>query len=771
MEAAIVGIGVVAAGVSDLPAFWEAVVRGAPTFSEPRQRYALERFWSPDIDAEDRTTARRSGFIHSFRPHRVAGIDVSAGTVTPHAGSVPWLRHCLAQARSQVATSLDDRHGCYIGAGPAGCQRTDEATLVEVVAHNLAERLGNGDRAAGASRLRAELSACYATASDQAGPFLPEQMVRAAIRDLLPDDTDVIAVDTACSSSLYAVDLAIKGLATGELDIAYAGGVFCLGPHFSVAFSKLGGLAGDGMVRTFHPETGGTMFGDGAGVVVLKDVDRAWIDGDRIWGVVAGFGGSSDGSGTALHAPNPEGQRRCIQRAHDAAGLSAADVDWVVAHGTGTRRGDSTELAALSAVMDDGVLCTGNKAVLGHTAWSAGVLSLIHALLAMRHKRVPAHVGLYGHDFAAPGKVRIPTSPVPWPVRQGPRIAGVSAFGMGGTNAHLLVADRPVHSKQRMPDRAQADDVVLVGWNAYFPGEPSTHEIADVLAGGAPSWPRRFVDPFEHIRFDQTKVPPRVARALDPSQVLALRVTARFAAEHGPLWDKVRESTAVVGAHAGPLVLAMDNLVRCYARDLQTVFHGRDAELLAEYLAQVRRRTQATNKHTLVGVLANSMVSRVANRYDLHGPALHVDAGPDSGLTAVRVAHSYLSTRGADLALVLGVNANSRPELVHMVDTGGRDIAEGAVLLALAREPVAREQGWPVLADLRLGFSLRENEIRSAIAEPADGRTLLGVDGIVNLLRALHRSPVATLATVGQGRLFSVTGARRSAWPEGARRE
>jgi 3-oxoacyl-(acyl-carrier-protein) synthase/NAD(P)-dependent dehydrogenase (short-subunit alcohol dehydrogenase family) len=567
-------------------------------------------------------------------------------------------------------------------------------------------------------------------------------------------------VDTACSSSLYAVDLGAKALASGACDVAVCGGVFTNTPRFSVMFSALRGLSRSSGLHAFDRDADGTLFSDGAAAVVLKSLRRARLDGDEVLAVLAGSGVASDGRGKAVYAPNPAGQDRAVRRARDVNGTSAADVDWVVAHGTGTPVGDRVELGVLAELADGtGYACTSNKSLVGHTGWPAGAVSLIHALLGLRHGVVPAQRPPVEPAPDAPGeRVRIPAADLPLPRREDrPRVVGVSAFGFGGTDAHLLLQDapRPGGPVPRAVPRAGADETVLVAWTAHLPGAPSADEVRARLAAGiAPAPEASFPTPYPVPDPRALRMAPRTVQTLDRTQLMALAVAARFAEEHGPLWEAVRDRAGIVAAHTGPTSAAGLTAFRCYARDLASLTPRPDdgipaaalEQALRDCLDEVRRERPATNEDTLPGLGPNIIPARLANRLDLHGPTLTIDTGRSSALTALRTAAQYLATGELDLALVLALNGNSTPEWAALLGEPAGRLAEGAFLFALARKRDAQAHGWPVLATVttepRPGGA-------SGAEEPVRERTYLGADGAIDLLTALVGPSVGPVTVTG----------------------
>jgi acyl transferase domain-containing protein/acyl carrier protein len=275
-----------------------------------------------------------------------------------------------------------------------------------------------------------------------------------------------LAVDTTCSSSLVAVHLACNSLRGRECHLALAGGVnLILSPRSSIMASKLVAMAADGRCKTFDARADGIVRGEGCGIVVLKRLSDALADGDHIQALILGSAVNQDGLSNGLTAPNLLAQQAVINQALRNAGVAPSQVSYVEAHGTGTSLGDPIELEALKSVFGEGrtkdrPCAVGSvKTNIGHPEAAAGIAGLIKTVLCLKHEAIPPHLHfrtLNLHISLQDTGLEIPTELRSWPPATGRRYAGVSAFSIGGTNAHVVLADAV--DADRLPAPAREEE-------------------------------------------------------------------------------------------------------------------------------------------------------------------------------------------------------------------------------------------------------------------------------------------------------------------------
>jgi pimaricinolide synthase PimS1 len=439
---AVVGIGCRFPGASGPDALWALLSSGVDAIREvPADRWDLARWYDAEPGRPGKMRTRWGGFVDGLAEFDARFFGISpreAEEMDPQQRlllEVVW--EALEHAGHAPERLLGANAGVFVGA------------------------MNNNDYVArkrlldDPSRIRAHHATGMATS-----------IAAGRIAYVLGATGPAIAVDTACSSSLVAIHLAIRSLRAGECALAIAGGVNAIAsPELSVAYSQAGMLSPTGRCRTFDAAADGYVRGEGCGVVVLARLSDALARGDRVLAVLAGSAVNQDGRSSGLTAPNGRAQRAVIDGALADAGVPAADVDYIEAHGTGTNLGDPIEFQTLGDAFGDRAVWVGSiKTNIGHLEAAAGIAGLIKVVLALHHGAIPPHLHLERRNPLLRSEkylLDIPTRLVPWPAQQRRRVGGVSSFGFSGTNAHVVIAEAPVQDASPI-ERDVDIDVALV---------------------------------------------------------------------------------------------------------------------------------------------------------------------------------------------------------------------------------------------------------------------------------------------------------------------
>ncbi len=430
MPVAIIGIGCrFPGGIVDPESFWQVLVNGVDAISDiPADRFDIERYYDPKPGKRGKVTTRFGGFVNQpLEDFDAAFFGISrsyAERLDPQQRlllETAW--EAMEDAGLDIVGMQGSNTGIFVG------------QWVSDYEHRLFADTGGIDfqMAMGSGRYAAAGRLSYAFGFRGAS----------------------LSIDAACSSGLASVHLAMRSLRTGDSKVALAGGVnMILEPHMHLAYSYSKMLAADGRCRFGDNNGGGYVRSEGAGMIVLKPLAAAIADGDHIYAVLRGSAVNNDGNSSgAMGRPSVIGQAELIRSALRDGGVLAAQLQYVEAHGTGTRAGDPVELSALGAVLSDDrpsdALPTwvgSVKTNFGHSEAAAGVAGLIKAALMLERRMIPPSL-----HFATPNAevswstlpIAIPTTLMPWPATDGPRFAGVSSYGIGGTNAHVVLESAP----------------------------------------------------------------------------------------------------------------------------------------------------------------------------------------------------------------------------------------------------------------------------------------------------------------------------------------
>ncbi|WP_103350963.1 type I polyketide synthase [Amycolatopsis sp. CA-128772] len=439
-DIAIIGMACTFPGARDLDAFWSNILRGTDAVTEvPRDR------WDPDVYF-GQSTSKWGGFLPAVDVDPLAyGIPPSAmGSIDPaQLVSLETARRALADA-GYADREFDREHTSVVFGAEAGGDLANAGTLRSLLDGYFDE-------------VPADLLAQLPEPTEDTFPGTLANVISGRIANRLDLGGANYTVDAACGSSLAALDLAAKELRAGTSSLVLCGAVdLHNGIHDYLMFTSAGALSPTGRCRPFDAAADGIALGEGVACLVLKRLSEAERDGDRIYAVVKGIGAASDGKALGLTAPRPEGQHRALERAYRDAGVSPADVGLVEAHGTGTVVGDATELRTLTGFFTEGGARPGAcalgsvKSQVGHTKCAAGLAGLIKAAMALWHEVVPPtlHLSRPNEEWnAAASPFTFTTTARPWAAPA--RLAGVSAFGFGGTNFHAVLGAGPVAPDRR----------------------------------------------------------------------------------------------------------------------------------------------------------------------------------------------------------------------------------------------------------------------------------------------------------------------------------
>ncbi len=461
---AIVGVGAILPDASNAPAFWNNVKSGRYSISEvPADRWDPERYYDADHNAPDKTYSKIGGWVREFGwdpmkwrlpiPPRVAdGMDLAQ----------QWAVACTREALEDYGypnRPLElDRTAVILGNAMAGEKHYTSSVRIffPEYAHELEESASFAALPKAMQRditreFRDRVGKRYAAITEDTMPGELANCMAGRIANLYNFHGPNYVCDAACASAMAAISSSVEGLIENDFDVAVTGGIDRnMGAPTFVKFCKIGALSATG-TRPYAEGADGFVMGEGAAIFLMKRLADAERDQDKIYAVLRGIAGASDGKGKGITAPNPIGQRMCVERAWQNAGLSPATATLIEGHGTSTKVGDVVEAQSMADILSSANLPAKSVALgsvksnIGHLKGAAGAAGILKATLALRDKVLPPSLHCEHPspdiDFSH-SPLYVNTELKPWDVaRDVARRVGVSAFGFGGTNFHVVMEE------------------------------------------------------------------------------------------------------------------------------------------------------------------------------------------------------------------------------------------------------------------------------------------------------------------------------------------
>ncbi len=462
---AIIGLGCRLPGALSVESFWSNLIEGRSSITEvPKERWDWELFWDADKSVPDKTYAKIGGFLQEFK------FNSRQFRIPPNvAKQVAIVQQITLES---VGEALDDagygrdrdfdrtRVGVILGNSMGGEVTDDYVVRTRVPAFKKALEslpefagLDESTKSSILDGFEQQVKGSLPIINEDSMPGELSNVIAGRVANAFDLCGPNFTVDAACASSMAAIQAAVKSLQSRDVDMCVTGGADrSMGVPTYTKFCKIGALSPEHSAP-FDERANGFVMGEGAGVLVLKRLSDARKDNDRIYAVIRGIGASSDGKGKGITAPNPRGQRLALERAYAAAGVDPVDVDLFECHGTSTVVGDKVEVESLTEVIGEGrrgnrgpIRIGSVKSNIGHLKSAAGAASCIKAALALHNRTFPPSINFENARSDVPfDKVplQVQTRTESWP-DGAPRRVGVSAFGFGGTNFHVVIEeDRP----------------------------------------------------------------------------------------------------------------------------------------------------------------------------------------------------------------------------------------------------------------------------------------------------------------------------------------
>lgn len=785
-DIAIIGVGCVFPGANDAPAYWRSILSGECRIHQmPQRLWRMRHYLSDDRARTDKSYTAAGCFVEDFEfpfaqyklpPNSLKSVD------PVQLVALEATKQALVDAGMKPRDAQLDKAVTVIGT--SGVDEFAHATVF-YRRHLFAQKLGQelssrgvspGDIETLTEELTQELhdSGHLWNASTLAIGAAPSSISN-RLAQVMGARGFNLTVDGACSSSLIAVDVACQALMAGDARVAIAGGAdMGLNPAIYIGFSRVEGLSLTGTSNPFDASADGLVMGEGVGILILKRLEDALADGDRVRAVIRTIGSSSDGAGQAIYAPSVEGRIKSFENAFAKTTVQRSDVQYIEAHATSTVVGDANEYDAISSFFgrDRGAaqpLYLGSvKHQIGHLKAAAGAAGLIKTVLAMDNGIIP-HLPRFKQ--LTPGAtqpnpaLRIPTAPLPWtPLPDGRRVAAVTTSGFGGINYHCVL-EQSDHPSWPEPRAAVCREMAVVGVALRIPGADNLDTFWDNLTTGknvfatadldALGWntaadtrpqneliTTRTVGRLSEYDFNplRYKLFPSALSQIAPTQLLALSLADQLLESHGLTMGAPKNIGASIGSMHDDYfpTIFMPMLLDEYAAAIEAcaavdrIGRAMVRQSVEAAARVIREASPPVSEHTLPGWMTNITTGRLSNKLNLRGPTFVVDSACSSGLSALLPAIYQLMFGTVDVMVTGGVNRQLSDvftaavcQLGAMTETTPRPfdkngngfiVGEGGVLYLLKRHADAKRDGDHILAVIHALSGSSEADSKNMVA-------------------------------------------------------
>jgi PfaB family protein len=763
---AVVGLSCLFPGAETPEQFWENLIAQKDVISQlTKEQVGVDPdlFYDPEKGTPDRFYCKRSGFIRDFQ------FDPTGYRFTPEFldsldDIFKWSLYVAKQALidSGYLDRPDFLAKCGVILGNLSSPTKFSQRLVTPIYRKTAE-------AALQELLQQNLSLPGLT-PEQVSPF--NLFTAGYPSTLIPQALGLsgtsFTLDAACASPLYAVQLACEYLISRKADLMLAGAVSCSDPFVThIGFSLYRAYPSDGICRPLDQDSGGMITGEGAGMLALKRYSDAVRDGDKIYATILGVGLSNDGKGKHFLTPSSKGQKLAFERAYVDAGVNPQSIGYVECHATGTDLGDKTELSSMDAFFGQygGKPKIGSvKSNLGHLLTAAGMPSMIKVILSMANGVIPPTINVQ-EPLASLNEViaadQVVTEMTPWPQTLVPvKRAAVSAFGFGGTNAHLVMEQPDLNQPPEPAPVSPVEPIAIVGMDAFFgqcngldafdrsiydgkqhfvsvpPERWQGIEKYEALLqeygfedGQAPQG--AYIENFD-VDFLRYKIQPSLYEQPIPQQLLILKVA-----------DEALQNASMPEGGNVAVIVAMEtegnaHLYRARCDSLWQVPAGlqqANLELLDDLEGELKDIVREgiywpAQVNRYISYVGNIMASRISAAWDFTGPSLTISAGENSTFKALEVAQILLADRKVDAVVVGAVDLAGGIENVLLrqklaacqsgeavpgldVQSSGWLVGEGAGAVVLKRVDQAQQSADRIYATID-AISLNQEQTLAA---------------------------------------------------------